>query len=97
MTGRKTRSGQSNLTNSPNPMAVMSVRTNQLSSKAPPISDENFATPPTNRRSTETNDAEVTRLHQDEFKNQLTLHGERHINVVPGSTTDSTRSNTQSS
>ena len=67
MTGRKTGSGQSNVTNSPNPMPVMPVRTNQMSSNAPPISDEIFATPPTNWRSTETNDTEVTRLHQDVF------------------------------
>ena len=42
MTGRKTRSGQSNVTNRPNPMPVMPVRTNQLSSNASSISDEIF-------------------------------------------------------
>ena len=96
MTGRNTRSGQSNVTNCPNTMPVMPVRTNQLRSDAPPISDDFFATPPTNRRSTETIDTEVTRLHQDEFKNPSTPHGEGKINVVPDSTTDSTRSNTHS-
>ena len=78
-------------------MPVIPVRTKQLSSNAPPISDEIFATPPTNRRSTETNDTEVIRLRQDEFKNPSTPHGERQINVVPGSTIDSTRSNKHSS
>ena len=48
-------------------------------------------------RRTETNDTEVTRFHQDEFKNPSTPHGERQINVVPGSTIDSTRSNKHSS
>ena len=96
MTGINTRSGQSNVTNRPNPMPVMPVRTNQLSSNAPPISDEIVATPPTNWRSIETNDTEVTHLHQDEFKNPSTPHGERQNNVVLGSTTYYTRSNTHS-
>ena len=78
-------------------MLGMPVITNQLISNVQPISDEIVTTPPTNQRSTETNDTEVTRLHQDECKNPSTLHGERQINVVPGSTADSTISNTHSS